>query len=52
MNEKYEALPGKIGLALLGENETKIYRMILYQNKQKSLATAKITSDFVIIVSC
>jgi hypothetical protein len=50
-NEKYEPLPGKIGLALLEENESKTYRIILYQNKQKPLASVRVTSEFTIIVS-
>ena len=50
-NEKYEPLPGKIGLALLGENDSKTYCIILYQNKQKPLTTVRVTSEFTIIVS-
>ncbi|XP_057378341.1 FK506-binding protein 15-like [Daphnia carinata] len=48
-NEKYEPLPGKIGMALLGENESKTYQVILYQDKQRPLTSARITSDFMII---
>lgn len=48
-NEKYEPLPGKIGMALLGENESKTYQMILYQDKQRPLTSARITSEFMII---
>lgn len=51
MNDKYEALVGKIGLALLGESDTKKYQMILYQNKQKPLTNVRITPGFAIIVS-
>lgn len=40
-----------MGLALLAENGTKTFRIVLYQNKQKPLATAKITSNFVLSVS-
>ncbi|KAI9553605.1 hypothetical protein GHT06_021526 [Daphnia sinensis] len=48
-NEKYESLPGKIGMALLGENKSKTYQIILYQDKQRPLTSARITSEFMII---
>jgi len=46
-NEKYEPIHGKMGLALLAGNESETFRMVLYQNKRKPVATVKITSDFV-----
>ena len=58
-NEKYEPLQGKAGLALLAENGNgnktlKTYRLILYQkiqNKQKAIASTKITHSFVLTVT-
>lgn len=42
---------GKVGLALLNEGEDKLSRLILYQNKQKPLASARITLEFILAVS-
>ena len=39
-----------MGLALLAGNESETFRMVLYQNKRKPVATVKITSDFVFSV--
>lgn len=51
INEKYELIPGKMGFALIGEHETNVFNLILYQDKQKPIASAKVFPEFILTVS-